>query len=195
MMRIAGKELIVPLMAFLLLWVIPVHSIPPLGTVIVKPGKVEEKKADDEDAMKTSLPYNETPGEYGWWWYREERKKELKKLPKKASRPPSSRERKEKEGQEVLPLEKYTYEELLYMEPEKFRRIFNHYLNQALKEPNEKNMYYFFNILDVARKESCPLFVRVCLYRPEVRSVSANRCIPGGLPRDNAEGHVNEKGD
>ena len=167
MMKVVKRELIVSVVVFLLSWVVSAYSIsyslPPLGTVIVRPGKVEKREANDEDTIKTSLPYNETSGEYGWWWYREERERKLKKLPKEVSRPSSPHEKKEKTRQEVLPLEKYTYEELLYMEPEKFRKIFNYYLNQALKEPNEKNMYYFFNILDVARKKAA-LFSYVYAY-------------------------------
>lgn len=164
MMGIAGKELIVFIMIFLLSWVVYAYSVsyplPPQGVAIVRPGKVEKREVNDEDTIKTSLPYNEASGEYGWWWYKEEREKKLKKPPEKVL---PSREKKEKAEQEVLPLEKYTYEELLYMEPEKFRKIFNHYLNQALKEPNEKNMYYFFNILDVARKKAA-LFSYVYAY-------------------------------
>ena len=167
MMKVVKRELIVSAVIFLLSWVVSAYpisySLPPLGTVIVRPGKVEKREANDEDTIKTSLPYNETSGEYGWWWYREERERKLKKLPKEVSRPSSPHEKKEKTKQEVLPLEKYTYEELLYMEPEKFRKIFNYYLNQALKEPNEKNMYYFFNILDVARKKAA-LFSYVYAY-------------------------------
>ncbi|RLG95184.1 hypothetical protein DRO29_05915, partial [Candidatus Bathyarchaeota archaeon] len=167
MMKVVKRELIVSVVVFLLSWVVSAYpisySLPPLGTVIVRPGKVEKREANDEDTIKTSLPYNETSGEYGWWWYREERERKLKKLPKDVSRPSSPHGKKEKTKQEVLPLEKYTYEELLYMEPEKFRKIFNYYLNQALKEPNEKNMYYFFNILDVARKKAA-LFSYVYAY-------------------------------
>jgi len=130
--------------------VVPERALTSNGTV--------SKKADTSQDKRSNFSYTEPPGEKGWWWYREEEKekespKRMQELEQRVE-PVIETAKEEKEKQEVLPLEKYTYEELLYMDPEKFNKIFTYYLNQAIKEPNEKNMFYFFNILDVARKKA-----------------------------------------
>jgi len=120
-----------------------------------------------DQARVPNFSYVEPPGERGWWWYKDEKKE--KEPPEQVQRPeqkveiPEKVAKEEDKKEEILPLEKYTYEELLYMDPEKFNKIFTHYLHQAIKEPNEQNMFYFFNILDVARKKAA-LFSNMYAY-------------------------------
>lgn len=110
----------------------------------------------------------------GWWWYespvktppvtetrrqpveekKEEKvKEEEKKEEKKEKKEVIVETRPEKESP-VKPLTEYTYEELLYMSPEEFKKVFDYYLNLAIGKPTEENLYYFFNVLDVARKKA-----------------------------------------
>jgi conjugal transfer pilus assembly protein TraF len=104
--------------------------------------------------------YNSEESKQGWWWYKEEKKKEEKnkKEVKKETQELQEKEitkKEEKEWKPTKPLEEYTYEELLKMPAEDFRKLFNYYRDLAVSDPtNEKNIYYFYNLVDVARKKS-----------------------------------------
>jgi len=102
----------------------------------------------------------------GWWWYaepkKEEAKEEKKEVKKKEKKEEKKKEEKkeakqeeEKEWKPSKPLEAYTYEELLKMPVKDFTKLFNYYRDLAISDPtNEKNIYYFYNLVDVARKKS-----------------------------------------
>ena len=139
------------IIAILVLWLSECFAVP---QIVVIPPKNTNATQQQDNQTTTNFSYTEKPGTQGWWWYQEEKKEEKKKpkeqLKKLEPKPVEKAEKKD----EILPLEKYTYEELLYMDPEKFNKIFTHYLHQAIKEPNERNMFYLFNLLDVARKKA-----------------------------------------
>ena len=87
--------------------------------------------------------YN-TAEKEGWWWYKEEKEKKEKEK-KQVKRKLKREEKKQEEAwKPSKPLEKYTYEEL-----------FNYYKELAVSDPtNEKYVYYYYNLLDVARKKA-----------------------------------------
>lgn len=93
----------------------------------------------------------------GWWWYKEEKEKKEKEK-KEKQKQVKKEEKKEKENQAwkpSKPLEKYTYEELLRMPVSEFKKLFNYYKELAVSDPtNEKYVYYYYNLLDVARKKA-----------------------------------------
>lgn len=100
---------------------------------------------------------------HGWWWYKdyvkeekkEEKPKEVKKEEKKREEKREEKKDEETEKEEFKPLTEYSYEELLKMPVEQFQRLFNYYRDLAVSDPsNETNMYYFWNLVDVARKKS-----------------------------------------
>lgn len=100
-------------------------------------------------------------GKHGWWWYKdyvkeekkEEKPKEVKKEEKREEK--KDEEVKEAKNEEFKPLTEYSYEELLKMPVEQFQRLFNYYRDLAISDPgNETNLYYFWNLVDVARKKS-----------------------------------------
>lgn len=100
-------------------------------------------------------------GKHGWWWYkdyvkeekREEKTKEVKKEEKREEK--KDEEVKEVKKEEFKPLTEYSYEELLKMPVEQFQKLFNYYRDLAISDPgNETNLYYFWNLVDVARKKS-----------------------------------------
>lgn len=142
-----------------------------LGTVYFGE-KAQEKDKNQTVKMEGRFSYYDRPGRKGWWWYesivlenkgdqkreeqrstqdrREEQRSEDRKKEEKRETPIVS----QYEGDEIKPLKEYSYEELLYMEPEKFRKIYTYYLEKAVGNPTEENMENFFNILDVARKKA-----------------------------------------
>lgn len=91
----------------------------------------------------------------GWWWYKEEKKKKEKEK-KQVKRKLKREEKKQEEAwKPSKPLEKYTYEELLRMPVSEFKKLFNYYKELAVSDPtNEKYVYYYYNLLDVARKKA-----------------------------------------
>ncbi|MEM4620939.1 MAG: conjugal transfer protein TraF [Desulfurococcaceae archaeon] len=101
----------------------------------------------------------------GWWWYKdyvkeekkvEKKEKELPKEEKKEERKEEKAITKEQDKkEEIKPLTEYSYEELLKMPVEQFQRLFNYYRDLAISDPsNETNVYYFLNLVDVARKKA-----------------------------------------
>jgi len=133
----------------------------------------EEKGAgvQKEEPYNSSF-YGSPKVKTGWWWYetvvKEEKRKEVKEetrqephpLPQETPEIKTESENKEvaafqpEKKDTVKPLTEYTYEELLYMSPDEFKKVYDHYLNLALTRPTEENMFYFFNVLDVARKKA-----------------------------------------
>ncbi|MBO8143567.1 MAG: conjugal transfer protein TraF [Thermodesulfobacterium sp.] len=98
--------------------------------------------------------YN-TAEKKGWWWYKEEKeKKEKEKKP--AKKEIKKEEKKQEEAwKPPKPLEEYTYDELLKMPVSEFKKLFNYYKELAVSDPtNEKYVYYYYNLLDVARKKA-----------------------------------------
>ena len=159
-----------------------------------------------KERYKTGLSYYENPGKTGWWWYQVEEKHEQASQPQEKK--PDSSVKKEEEKQvyetvntyqfqtqqplqtysatggneEIKPLEEYTYEELLYMHPEKFRKIYNYYLEKAVGEPTEKNLFYLFNLQDVLRKKAA-LFASVYSYvNQKYAQYSVDNVIPVTVP-------------
>ncbi|MEM5854985.1 MAG: conjugal transfer protein TraF [Candidatus Aenigmatarchaeota archaeon] len=122
-----------------------------------------------------NFPYFE--GKRGWWWYEDPKKEEkiekvyndttiIKVQPPLEVREPKKEEPKEppkKEELRIKPLHEYSYEELLYMPVEEFRKIFEYYANKAISEPTEENVYNYFNLVDVLRKKAF-LFSSVYAY-------------------------------
>jgi len=128
-------------------------------------GNVKEKS----QAVQ-SFSYYEDPGKKGWWWYEPPvTKKDVKLKSSEVKKSPDVVEKKEEikkeepkkeplmktqEEELIKPLEEYTYEELLYMHPKQFSKLLDHYLEKAVGEPTEQNVYYYFNLVDVARKKA-----------------------------------------
>ncbi|MEM1660974.1 MAG: conjugal transfer protein TraF [Candidatus Bathyarchaeia archaeon] len=96
----------------------------------------------------------------GWWWYKdyvkEEKEEKIKEVKKEEKREEKKEEEvKEAKKEEFKPLTEYSYEELLKMPVEQFQRLFNYYRDLAISDPsNETNVYYFLNLVDVARKKA-----------------------------------------
>jgi len=102
-------------------------------------------------AGKAHILYDSYGGETGWWWYKEEKKKKKKN---KIIEEKKEKLSKEEEWKPEKPLEKYTYEELLRMPVKKFRKLLEYYRDLAVSNPTEKNVYHYYNLIDVARKKS-----------------------------------------
>lgn len=106
---------------------------------------LQEKKED---------PYYKAPTKEGWWWYKNYQK------PKTEEQQVEQKERRkdeplsEQKQPEVKPLREYTYDELLYMHPDEFSKIYNYYLKRAVERPTEETVYEFYNLQDVARKKA-----------------------------------------
>lgn len=104
---------------------------------------------------ETSTPYYQGETKEGWWWYKDYQKSEKKE-----------QEVKKEEGGKVSPiptpvqpfvpkpLRDYTYEELLYMHPDEFSKVYDYYLKKAVQKPTEESIYEFYNLQDVARKKA-----------------------------------------
>jgi len=121
-----------------------------------------------------ALAYYDSSDKRGWWWYREERKEEVKEEKKEVKKKEKKEEKKKEEKKEAKqeeekewkppkPLEAYTYEELLRMPVKDFQKLFDYYRDLAVSDPNEKNLYYFYNLVDVARKKAL-LFMANAMY-------------------------------
>lgn len=94
--------------------------------------------------------YYKAPTKEGWWWYKDYQKpkkeEEAKKENKKAEQPNQAFTPK--------PLKEYSYDELLYMHPDEFSKLYDYYLKKAVQKPTEENVYEFYNLQDVARKKA-----------------------------------------
>lgn len=109
--------------------------------------EVSKVQISDEDRQE---PYYHAPTKEGWWWYKDYKKPE-KETKKEESKP----ERVSKtEHYTPRPLREYTYEELLYMHPDEFQKLYDYYLKKAVQRPTEENVYEFYNLQDVARKKA-----------------------------------------
>lgn len=93
--------------------------------------------------------YYKAPTKEGWWWYKDyqkSKKEEAKEEDKETEQP----------AQAFIPksLKEYSYEELLYMHPDEFAKIYDFYLKKAVQKPTEESVYEFYNLQDVARKKA-----------------------------------------
>ena len=115
-------------------------------------GRYYEEQSGQE--VKT-LGYYKDEGRRGWWWYedpvrkeeetkkREVRKEEAKKEePKKeeTKKEEAKKEEKVKGEEEIKPLYEYSYEELLRMPVDKFKKIYEYYEKLAVSNPTEENL-------------------------------------------------------
>ncbi len=128
-------------------------------SVSVLQGKTDETGTGSVLSTNSSSFYDTPSGKRGWWWYETEKniKSEKKEKDDEVKREKAEKQLQEKQKEfkeEVKPLTEYTYEELLYMEPKKFRELFNYYLERAIAQPTEENLFYYFNLVDVARKKA-----------------------------------------
>jgi conjugal transfer pilus assembly protein TraF len=145
--------------------------------LLTLPGWGEEKnvreyyKEEGKEKSK-SLGYYKDDRRKGWWWYEDPEKKkaeEKKEVKQEESRKEeqkkeeAKKEEPKKEEEVIKPLHEYSYEELLRMPVDKFKKIYEYYENLAVSNPTEENLYYFYNILDVARKKAL-LFTTQAMY-------------------------------
>jgi len=139
-----------------------------------------------------SLAYYDGSEKRGWWWYRAEKKeevkeekKEVKKQDKKEKKKEEKKEVKqeeEKEWKPPKPLEAYTYEELLKMPVKDFQKLFNYYRDLAVSDPNERNLYYFYNLVDVARKKALLFMANAMYVMNKYPELNLNKDIPTTNP-------------
>jgi len=99
----------------------------------------------------------------GWWWYKDYKKEKQEEQKKEASTKQPKTKSKNKEQQSYKPLKEYTYEELLYMHPDEFAKLYDYYLKKAVQKPTEESVYEFYNVQDVARKKAL-LFANISGY-------------------------------
>lgn len=139
---------------------------------------LDNTRARDERVkgeFNTGLRYNESPAR-GWWWYQDyhadkrERFQEKDLLPdrnqkhvleheeKQQNRTdfPMEREVADKQNRQkkFKPLSDYTYEELLRMPVSEFRELYNYYLELAVSDPTEENIYNYLNLQEVLVKKA-----------------------------------------
>jgi len=132
-------------------------------------------------------------GKEGWWWYQdpekekkvEEKQKEaesLKKKPEKEERA-QKEEKEEEEWKPSKPLEEYTYEELLKMPVSEFKKLLYYYRDLAVSDPtNEKNVYYYYNLLDVARKKAILFMSQTQLVMNKYPELNVRKDYPSAVP-------------
>lgn len=103
-------------------------------------------------SQNNRLPYYHAPGKEGWWWYHDPAKLEKKEEEKEktVTKTPEAKTPDEP----FKPLKDYTYEELLYMHPDEFSKLYEYYLKKAVQKPTEESVYEFYNLADVARKKA-----------------------------------------
>jgi len=137
-------------------------------------GQNMDKYYKDKGEKPKAMGYYKDSGRRGWWWYedpmkKEEEKKEVRKEEakkeeeKREEAKKEEKEKKVKKEEEVKPLYEYSYEELLRMPVDQFKKILEHYENLAVSNPTEENLYYYYNILDIARKKAL-LFTMQAMY-------------------------------
>lgn len=101
--------------------------------------------------QKQVEPYYKGKTKEGWWWYEDFYKEEKKQEPETKASP---EEPEQKQAFTPKPLKEYTYDELLYMHPDEFSKLYDYYLKKAVQRPTEENVYEFYNLMDVARKKA-----------------------------------------
>lgn len=120
----------------------------------------------------TGIRYGEEPVK-GWWWYqdyyKDKSKEEERKPPlderqnllaeqgekKQSNKTEVSQERSSDSKQKKFkPLNEYTYEELLRMPVSEFRELYNYYLELAVSNPTEENIFNFLNLQEVLVKKA-----------------------------------------
>jgi conjugal transfer pilus assembly protein TraF len=152
---------------------------------------------DKEEQRAKAMGYYKDEGKRGWWWYEEpmkeeeeEKKKEVKKeevkkeeVKKEEVKKEEAKKEEKMKEEEVKPLHEYSYEELLRMPVDKFKKVYEYYERLAVSNPTEENLYYFYNILDVARKKAL-LFTMQAMYvwqkYPELAEVQKD--VPVVMP-------------
>jgi conjugal transfer pilus assembly protein TraF len=169
--------------------------------LLVVQGEAQDKNMSKYYGEQTgqeakSMGYYKDDGRKGWWWYedpvkkeeeakrREVRKEEARKEEKKEeAKKEEVRKEEARKEEEVKPLHEYSYEELLRMPVDKFKKIYEYYEKLAVSNPTEENLYYFYNILDVARKKAL-LFTMQAMYvwqkYPELAEVAKD--VPTVMP-------------
>jgi conjugal transfer pilus assembly protein TraF len=144
---------------------------------------------DEKKEGSKSLGYYKDEAKRGWWWYEEfvkkeeEKKKEkTKEVKKEAQKEEAKKEAPKKEEDVIRPLYEYSYEELLRMPIDKFKRIYEYYENLAVSNPTEENLYYYYNILDVARKRALLFTMQSMYVWQKYPELSTARDVPTVLP-------------
>lgn len=127
---------------------------------------VEKKDERLKKEFSTGLRYREEPAK-GWWWYRDyfsDKSEEFQKSSEKQDRISEQKKdqvdklssEKEEAGRQkkFKPLSEYTYEELLRMPVNEFRELYNYYLEMAVSNPTEENIYNYLNLQEVLVKKA-----------------------------------------
>ncbi len=126
-------------------------------------------------------------GKEGWWWYKEykkeekrnEKRVEKKQEEKESSKKENKEEQKERPFSPAKPLTEYTYEELLKMPVSEFKKIFDYYRDLAISDPtNETNVYYFYNLVDIARKKSLLFMSQVMNVMDKYPELNVGKDVP-----------------
>ncbi len=111
---------------------------------------VHSNGVQDKEQKKVDSYYRGKTKE-GWWWYEDIYKKEEKQEEETKKEP---FQEQQKQVFTPKPLKEYSYEELLYMHPDEFSKLYDYYLKKAVQKPTEENVYEFYNLQDVARKKA-----------------------------------------
>ncbi len=123
-----------------------------LALFVVIPAWGQAKVSDTKDTKTDTLPeepYYHAPTKEGWWWY-----KDYKKPKEETVKEEEKLKKQPQQSYTPKPLKEYTYEELLYMHPDEFQKLYDYYLKKAVEMPTEQNVYEFYNLQDVARKKA-----------------------------------------
>ncbi|MEM4134385.1 MAG: conjugal transfer protein TraF [Candidatus Micrarchaeia archaeon] len=119
----------------------------------------------------------------GWWWYEDpEKKVEPQKLKKQEKITEVPETKKQDFKKKIKPLKDYKYEELLYMPVDEFKEIYNYYLELAVGNPSEENIYNFYNIQDVMRKKALLFTTRSMYVWQKYPELSTARDVPVAYP-------------
>jgi len=117
---------------------------------------------DANDTGEQSSRFYRESEKPGWWWYKDFKKEKQEEQKKQAS-PEQTKTEQKQEQPEYKPLKEYAYEDLLYMHPDEFAKLYDYYLKRAVQKPTEESVYEFYNIQDVARKKAL-LFANISGY-------------------------------
>jgi len=151
---------------------------------------VSEYYKDEKKEGSKSLGYYKDETKRGWWWYEsvvkkeEEKKEKPKEVEKEKPKEQKEEAKKEvkKEEDVIRPLNEYSYEELLRMPIDKFKKIYEYYENLAVSNPTEENLYYYYNILDVARKRALLFTMQSMYVWQKYPELSTAKDVPTVLP-------------
>ncbi|WP_051179121.1 conjugal transfer protein TraF [Thermodesulfovibrio thiophilus] len=118
--------------------------------------KEAQKNSNDSETDAKQSTFYDKSQKPGWWWYKDFKKEKPEQQPKQESNQTTKEQQPEQKRQqpEYKPLKEYTYEELLYMHPDEFAKLYDYYLKKAVQKPTEESVYEFYNIQDVARKKA-----------------------------------------